>query len=134
MRTSSAMGLAYTITSIFLIGFPIMAYVIIKLASIPNDQDFFILLQSFTKNLDPNVQAIFIIVVWLLISSNPIAAAILSYNLFLDEGMQILYDLTAFKIPFPFLAPWIIFVLLYVVISWLFYRSAIRQIKQSNKL
>jgi hypothetical protein len=133
-RTSSAMGLAYTIASIVLIGFPIMAYVIMKLTPIPNDQGIFLLLQSISKNLDPNFQTVFIFVVWLLISSNPISAAIISYNLFLDEGMQILHDLTAFNISYPFLAPWITFVLLYLVISWLLYRSSIRQIKQSNKL
>ena len=133
-HTSSAMGLAYTIASIVLIGFPIMAYVIIKLAPIPNDQDFFLSLLSVSKNLDPALQAIFIVVIFLLISSNPISAATVSYNLFLDEGMQILYDLTAFKIPYPFLAPWITFVLFYFIVSWVFYRSAIRRIKQSNKL
>lgn len=132
--TSSAIGLAYTVASTVLVGLPIMAYIIIKLAPVPNDQDFFILLQSISKNLDPNFQAIFLVVVWLLISSNPISAAIVSYNLYLDEGMRILYELTAFKIPFPFLAPWITFVLLYLIISWIFYRSSIRQIKLSNKL
>ena len=133
-RTSSAMGLAYTIASIVLMGLPIIAYVIIKLALPLNDQDFFFSLQSISKGLDPNFQIIFIVVVWLLISSNPISAAVISYNLFLDEGMRILYDLTAFKIPYPFLAPWITFVLFYLVVSWVFYRSAIRRINQSNKL
>ena len=133
-HTSSAMGLAYTIANLVLLVFPIMAYVIIKLAPIPNDQGFLLSLLSISKNLDPNSQTVFILVVWLLISSNPISAAIISYNLFLDEGMQILYDLTAFKIPYPFLAPWITFVLFYLVVSWLFYRSSIRRIKQSNKL
>jgi hypothetical protein len=134
MRTSSAMGLAYTIASIVLLGFPILAYVIIKLAPLPNDQDFFLLLASISKNLDPALQTILIVVVWFLISSNPISAAIVSYNLFLGEGMRIFYDLPAFKIPYPFLAPWITFVLLFLVVSWLFYRSSIKRIKQSNKL
>ena len=133
-HTSSAMGLAYTIASIVLIGFPIMTYVIINLAPIPNDQDFFLALLSVSNNLDPALQAIFIVVIFLLISSNPISAATVSYNLFLDEGMRILYDLTAFKIPYPFLAPWITFVLFYFIVSGVFYRSAIRRIKQSNKL
>jgi len=133
-RTSSAMGLAYTIAGIFLFGFPILAYVIIKLTPFPYDQEFFISLQSISKNLDPIFQTFFIVVVWLLISSNPISAAIVSYNLYLGEGVSILYDLTASNSRFPFLAPWFAFVILYLFTSWLFYRFSIRRIKKSNKL
>ena len=132
--TSSAMGLAYSIASIVIIGIPILSYVIIKLTPIPFDQDLFVSLQSISKNLDPIFQTIFIVFVWLLIASNPISAAFVSYNLFLDEGARILYDLTAFNAPFPLLTPWGAFVILYLFISWLFYRLSIRQIKQTNKL
>jgi ABC-type transport system involved in multi-copper enzyme maturation permease subunit len=133
-RTSSAMGLVYSIVSIIFIGFPTLAYVIIKLTPIPFDQDLFVSLQSISKPLDPIFQIIFIILVWLLIASNPIFAAFVSYNLYLDEGAHILYNLTAFNAPFPLIAPWIAFVILYLFISWLFYRLSIRQIKQTNKL
>jgi hypothetical protein len=133
-RTSSAIGLAYSITSIVLIGFPTLVYVIIKLTPIPFDQDLFVSLQSISKPLDPIFQTIFIFLVWLLIASNPISAAFVSYNLYLDEGARILYDLTAFNVPFPLLMPWAAFVILYLFISWLFYRLSIRQIKQTNKL
>lgn len=133
-RTSSAMGLAYSIASIILIGFPTLVYVIIKLTPIPLDQDLFVSLQSISKPLDPILQTIVIAFIWLLIASNPISAAFVSYNLYLDEGARILYDLTAFNASFPFLAPWITFALLYLFISWLFYWSSIRQIKQNNKL
>jgi hypothetical protein len=128
------MGLAYSITSIVLIGFPTLVYVIIKLTPIPFDQDLFVSLQSISKPLDPIFQTIFIFLVWLLIASNPISAAFVSYNLFLDEGVRILYDLSALNAPFPLLAPWVAFVILYLFISWLFYRLSIRQIKQTNKL
>ena len=133
-RTSSAMGLAYSVASIILIGFPTLVYVIIKLTPIPLDQDLFVSLQSIIKPLDPIFQTIFIILVWLLIASNPISAAFVSYNLFLDEGARILYNLTAFNVPFPLLAPWIAFVVLYLFISWLFYRLSIKRLKKNNKL
>ena len=133
-RTSSAMGLAYSIVSIVFIGFPTLAYVIIKLASVPFDQDLFVSLQSISKPLDPIFQIIFIVLVWLLIASNPISAAFVSYNLFLDEGARILYDLPAFKAPFPLIAPWVAFVILYLFISWLFYQLSIRRLKKNNKL
>lgn len=132
-RTSSAMGLTYSLASIILIGFPTLVYVIIKLTPIPLDQDLFVSLQSISKPLDPIFQTIFIILVWLLIASNPISAALVSYNLYLDEGARILYNLTAFNAPFPFLAPWIACVILYLFISWLFYLLSIRQIKQTIK-
>ena len=133
-RTSSAMGIAYTMVSIVLIGIPVIAYVIIKLAPVPTDQDFFLLLQAISKNLDSSIQTTFVIIVWFLISSNPISAAFVSYNLYLDEGARILYDLPAFKAPFPLIAPWVAFVILYLFISWLFYRLSIRQLKKNNKL
>lgn len=133
-RTSSAMGLANTLASVILVGLPILAYVIMKLAPFPSDQDIFTTIQTVSKNFDPTIQTIFILGVWLLISSNPLMTAIASYTLFQNEGVHVLYDLTAFKIQFPLLAPWITFVLLYLIISWLFYRSSVRQIKQSNKL
>jgi ABC-type transport system involved in multi-copper enzyme maturation permease subunit len=133
-RTSSSMGMAYTMVSIVLIGFPVIAYVIIKLAPVPTNQDFFLLLQSISKNLDSSIQTTFVIFVWFLISSNPISAAFVSYNLYLDEGARILYDLPAFKAPFPLIAPWVAFVILYLFISWLFYRLSIRRLKKNNKL
>ena len=129
-RTSSAIGLAYTIASAVLLGLPILAYVIIRLAPIPSDQGLFIALQTVLKNLDPAFQAIFIVIIWFLISSNPISTAIITYSLFLDEGVRILYDLTAFKVHFPFIAPWITFILLYLILSWPFYRASVRQIEK----
>lgn len=134
MSTSTAMGLAYTIASIVLLGFPVMAYVIINLTPIPGDQDIFVSLRLISKTLDPAFQTIFIVIVWLLISFNPISAAAVSYRLFLDEGLRVLYDLKAFNTRFPFVAPWISFVVLYLFISWIFYRLSIRQMKQNNKL
>ena len=133
-RTSSVMGLAYTITSAILLGFPMLAYVIIKLAPFPSDQAFFDAIHSTSKNLAPIPQIILIVVVWLLISTNPISTAIVSYNLFLDEGVRVLYNLDAYQIHVPILAPWITFIFIYLLTSWLFYRSSVRQIKQSNKL
>ena len=134
-RTGSAMGLAYTVSSTILLGLPILAYVIIKLAPFPNDQVFFDILHSMSKNLDPVPQIILIIVVWILVASNPISTAVVSHNLFLDKGMYVLYDLEPnFRITFPFLAPWIIFVLIYIFTSWIFYRSSFRRIAKSNKL
>ena len=134
-RTSSAMGLAYTVSSTVLLGLPILAYVIIKLAPFPSDLVFFDILHSMSKNLDPVPQIILVIVVWILVSSNPITAAVVSYNLFLDKGIYLLYDLEPnFQIAFPILVPWIIFVLIYIFISWIFYRSSVRRIAKSNKV
>jgi len=131
-RTSSAMGLAYMISSAILVGIPALAYVMIKLAPFPSDQAFFYTLHTLSNNLAPILRTILIIVVWLLISTNPISTAIVSYNLFLDEGMRVVYDLNAYQIPIPFLAPWIMFTLTSLLTSWLFYRSAVRKIKQSS--
>ena len=134
-RTSSAVGLAYTVSSTILLGFPILAYVIIKLAPFPSDQGFFDMLHSISKNLDPIPQIIPIIVVWILVSSNPISAAVVSYNLFLEKGIYVLYDLEPnFQITFPFVVPWIIFVIIYMFTSWIFYQSSVRRIAKSNKL
>ena len=133
-HTSSAIGLAYTIAGAVLLGFPILAYVMIKLAPFPGDQAAFDALSSISKGLDPIPRIILIIVVWLLISTNPISAAFVSYNLFLDEGVRVLYDPKAFQIRIPFLAPWIIFIILFLLISWLLYRASVRQIQRSNKL
>jgi hypothetical protein len=133
-RTSSAIGLAYIISSAILVGFPALVYVMMKLAPFPSDQAFFDTLHSLSKNLAPIPQAILIIVVWLLISTNPISTAIISYNLFRDEGLRVLYDLNAYQICVPFLAPWITFTLFYLLTSWLFYRSAVRRIRRSSKL
>jgi len=133
-RTSSAMGLAYMISSAILVGLPTVVYVMMKLAPFPSDQAFFVTLHSLSKNLAPIPQTILIIVVWLLISTNPIFTAIVSYNLFLDEGLRVVYDLNAYQIRIPFLAPWITFTLISLLTSWLFYRSAVRKIKRSSKL
>jgi ABC-type transport system involved in multi-copper enzyme maturation permease subunit len=133
-QTSSAIGLAYAIAGAVLLGFPILAYVMIKLVPFPSDQAVFDVLDSISKNLAPILQIILVIVIWLLISTNPISAAIVSYNLFLDEGVRVLYDPKAFPIRIPFLAPWITFIILYLLISWLFYQASVRQIKRSNKL
>ena len=133
-HTSSAIGLAYTIAGAVLLGLPVLAYVMIKLAPFPNDQAIFDALNTISKSLAPIPQIILVIVAWLLISTNPIATAFVSYNLFLNEGVQVLYDPKAFQIRVPFLAPWITFIILYLLISWLFYRASVRRIKRSNKL
>jgi len=132
-RTSTAMGFAYAISSIVLLGFPILAYVIINLAPIPNDQGFFVALQSISRYLAPALQTVIIVVVWLLIASNPISTVVVNYNLFQNEGVQVLYDLSMYKIRLPLLAPWIVFVILYLTVSFLFYRSSVRKLAQSNK-
>jgi len=128
-RTSSAMGIAYMISNAIFVGIPTLAYVMIKFAPIPSDQAFFYALHTLSKDLAPIPQAILITVVWLLISTNPISTAIVSYNLFLDEGLRIVYDLNAYQIRTPFLAPWITFTLISLLASWLFYWSAVRTIK-----
>jgi hypothetical protein len=133
-QTSSAIGLAYTIAGAVLLGFPILAYVMIKITPFPSDQAVFDVLNSISKSLAPIPQIILVIIVWLLISTNPISTAIVSYNLFLDEGMRVLYDPKAFQIRVPFLAPWITFIILYLLISWLFYRASVGRIKRCNKL
>ena len=133
-RTSSAMGLAYMISSAILVGIPALAYVMIKLAPFPSDQAFFYTLHTLSKSLAPILQTTLIIVVWLLISTNPISTTIVSYNLFLDEGLRVVYDLSAYQIRVPFLAPWITFTLISLLTSWLFYRSAVRKIERSSKL
>lgn len=129
-RTGSAMGLAYTIGGAVLLGLPILAYVMIRLTPHPSDQGFFIAFQSISNNVDPALRAIFIIAVWFLISLNPISTAIITHSLFLENGVRILYELPALKIRFPFLAPWISFILLYLIISWLIYRASVRQIEK----
>lgn len=134
IRTSSAMGLTHAITGIIILGLPILAYVIIELAPVSSDQGFFVTLQSISKNLDPILQIPFFIAIWLLIASNPILTATISYDLFQSEGVHVFYELPAFKLQFPLLAPWITFVLLYLGISWLLYRSSIRQMAKHNKL
>ena len=128
------MGVAYTISSAILLGLPVLAYVIIELAPFPSDQVFFDALHSLTKNLAPIPQIILIVVVWFLISTSPISTAIVSHNLFLDEGVRVLYDLNAYQIRVPFLAPWITFIFIYLLVSWLFYNSTVRRIKRSNKV
>jgi ABC-type transport system involved in multi-copper enzyme maturation permease subunit len=133
-QTSSAIGLAYTIAGAVLLGFPILAYVMIKITPFPSDQAVFDVLNTISKSLAPIPQIILVIVVWLLISTNPISTAFVSYNLFLDEGVRVLYDPKAFQIRIPFLAPWITFIILYLLVSWLFYRASVRRIKRSNKL
>lgn len=132
--SSSAMGMTYIIAGIILLGFPALGYVIIKLAPIPDDQSLFIALQLISKGLDATLIIFFNIIVWILIASNPISTAIVSYNLFQNEGLSVFYDLSSFAINFPLLAPWITFLLLYLVIIWLLYRSAIKQIAKRNKL
>ena len=127
-HTSSAIGLAYTIAGAVLLGLPVLAYVMIKLAPFPNDQAIFDALNTISKSLAPIPQIILVIVAWLLISTNPIATAFVSYNLFLNEGVRVLYDPKAFPIRIPFPAPWITFIILYLLISWLFYRASVRRI------
>ena len=123
-HTSSAIGLAYTIAGGVLLGLPVL----IKLAPFPNDQAIFDALNTISKSLAPIPQIILVIVAWLLISTNPIATAFVSYNLFLNEGVRVLYDPKAFPIHIPFPAPWITFIILYLLISWLFYRASVRRI------
>ncbi len=133
-RTSSAMGMTYIIAGIILLGFPALGYVIIKLAPIPDDQDLFMALQLILKGLDANPKILFSILVWIFIASNPITTAIVSYNLFQIEGLRILYSPSLFTINFPLLAPWVTFILLYLITIWFLYRSAIKQIAKRDKL
>lgn len=133
-RTSSAMGMTYIIASVILLGFPALGYVIIKLAPIPDDQGFLIALQLMSKGLDPTLNILFIVLVWIFIASNPITTAIISYSLFQKEGVRALYSPSPLAINFPLVAPWITFILLYLVIIWFLYRSAVNQIEKRDKL
>jgi len=133
-RSSSAMGMTYIIASIIILGFPVLGYVIIKLAPIPDNQDLFIALQLISKGLDSTQYIFFIVLVWIFIASNPITTAIVSYNLFQNEGVHILYRPSSFAINFPLVSPWITFILWYLVIIWFLHRSAIKQIAKRDKL
>jgi hypothetical protein len=128
------MGMTYLIAGIILLGFPALGYVIIKLAPIPDDQGLLIALQLIPKGLDPTLNLLFIVLVWIFISSNPITTAIISYSLFQNEGIRVLYSPSSLAINFPMVAPWITFILLYLVIIWFLHRSAIKQIAKRDKL
>jgi len=133
-RTSTSMGLIYITAGMALLGIPALGYVIIRLAPIPEDQSLIFALQLILKNLDPNLRVIFILLVWLLIASNPITTAIFSYSLLQNEGFQLTYDLPSFALQFPLIAPWIIFILLYLIFFGLLYRSTVREITKRNML
>ena len=133
-NTSSAIGLAYTIAGFIFWGVPILGYIILNLAPIPQEQGLFVVLQWVSRFLTPRLQPIFIILVWFLISSTPISTAFVSYSLFQNEGVRVFYDLAALKLHFPLLAPWIIFIFLYMLTSWILYRSSVRHITRRDRL
>lgn len=131
-QSSSAIGLSNVIASAILLVLPAMLYVMMKIAPVPNDQGVLAAIQTLSKSFDPFFQTVFFFVVWFLVASNPVTTAIASYILFQSEGVQILYDLTAFQI--PLLAPWIAFVVLYLIASWILYRTSVRQIAKKDRL
>ena len=132
--TISALGLAYTIAGVVIFGFPILGYIIFNLTPVPNDQGLFVAFQWITRFLAPGLQTIFIILVWLLVSSTPISTTLVSYTLFQNEGIRVFYDLAVLKLKFPLLAPWIISIFLFLISSWLLYRSSVRQLARRNRL
>ena len=129
-RTSSAIGLAYLISVIFVIGIPVLAYILLVLAPVPGDQGLYDALKEISKKFAPGTQPVVIVSIWLLLSSNPISVAVTSYYLFLSEGVKFKFDLEpVFQLPLSLLTPWVIFLILSIFISWFFYRSAIHKIK-----
>lgn len=133
--SSSAIGLAYAFSGIFIIGLPLLMFTLIQLSLLPVDQGPINLLKSLTSGVDPIFQPVLHVLIWILVSSNPVSAATASYSLYLEEGARIWYNLEPnHQIPFSFLAPWIAYIVMILFIAWLFTQLAIRRIQQKNNI
>jgi ABC-2 type transport system permease protein len=127
-RSIPATILAYVIANSSLILIPLLVWIISIF--FPS----FIDIIDFSSDDSPLLIIFGLSLLWLLISSNPIFAGIISEVFLLDENVVFFYttDITKnFTAHLP--SPWITFTLLNLFLAWLFYRGAIRRVAQRDK-
>lgn len=133
-RTSSAIGQVTILSGVLMFGLPVLMYVIIRLSPYSIDQAFNASLHYISRYPNPILQTILTAIAWILVSSNPVSAAVASNILLLTEGAGVWYNLaSSHQVQFSFLPPWITCIILLWFFSWLFNRQAVRHIEQRSK-
>jgi ABC-2 type transport system permease protein len=124
-RTLVATVLAYATSILIVFGLPILVYAIILSMSV-----FF----SNLGQLTPTMEALLIRAGWLIISVNPLATAIVTEIIFIEQRSVFMASLPLNgDTNFPILSPWIGYSLIYLLLSLLFILLSIHFTRQTEK-
>jgi hypothetical protein len=111
-RTLAATILSYGIAILVMVGLPFLIYSGFLLVSV---------ILSNVNQVAPFWITLAVIVVWLVISVNPLATALVTEYIFIEEGSAIYANLPlSAEASILILSPWISYSLIYLLISLLF--------------
>jgi ABC-2 type transport system permease protein len=124
-RSLVATVLAYATSILIVFGLPILVYAIILSMSV-----FF----SNLGQLTPTMEALLIRAGWLIISVNPLATAVVTEIIFIEQRSVFMASLPLNgDTNFPILSPWIGYSLIYLLLSLLFILLSIHFTRQTEK-
>ena len=128
-RSLPATVLSYAVSNITILALPILVLIIGTF--FPTFLD---LAMPTSRDTNSGLIITLAVIIWSLLSSNPISAAAISEILLLEENVIFFYrfDFTnnlSFYIP----SPWIGFVFFSLLAAWFFYRKAVKQVARRDK-
>jgi ABC-2 type transport system permease protein len=124
-RTLVATILAYACTIFIVFGLPILVYALVLSLSV------------FLGNIGPitpSLQGLLVFIGWLIISVNPLATALVTEYLLIEEQSIFIATLPLIaNTNFPILSPWIGYTLIYLVLSYIFMVLSIHITRQVER-
>jgi ABC-type transport system involved in multi-copper enzyme maturation permease subunit len=127
--TLSATVLSYLVSNFILLGLPAILLILVAVSDpILYDLDFLDAL-----GLDIFIEVVIIFIGWVLVSLNPISAAIASEVMLIEE-QTLLYSMyhIAGSVDIPLISPWIPFSIFYILVSIIFYLLSILLVNRKD--
>jgi len=126
-RTLSASVATYGAALVITIGLPLALLVVLAVGG-P------FILSITNGNISAPVQGVLLYIVGLLICTNPLATAYMTQQLLIGQGQQGIFTQTissgGVTLQLPLISPWIVFTALYLIVSLILLRAAIKRVAQ----
>ncbi len=125
-RSLVATVMSYAVTLIIVFGIPM--FLVIAATSLEA------ISPRFLDNANALVQYIVVGVAWFLVAANPLAAGVVTELILIEEQSVFYFSLPLGNgLQFPFVSPWIGFLILYMVLSVILIEVAVRRVKRPDR-
>jgi len=128
-RTLPASVATYGVALLVMVALPLLMAVLLAVGG----SFFFGLLNARGGSLSTPVQAVMWYGAGLLVSSNPLATAFVTQRLLVERQTAGVFTVTLSGSTLVLVSPWIVFTILYLVVSAIFFFAAVRRVRKINE-
>ena len=127
--TLSSTVVSYVLTLLIIFGIPILLFVLLLMISLVTGSN--LNLTQFHENL---LQIILVTIGYFLVSANPIAAAIASEIMLIEEQSFFFAQLPlSNNVKYPIISPWIVFIIMAALVSFLLIKISILNVRKVER-